>query len=106
MQKFRWLRPSLAFLIAFGLMAIVGSVLRVVVVYQHFFSLGMRPDDPDVATEATKELSRLDHLYTPTFLLVAAGVSLLAAGVFAWWRPKRAVSLPPPLPTERRAETR
>ena len=106
MQNSRWWRPSLAFLISFGLMATGGSLLRVVVVYRRFFARGMQVDDPGVAREATEELSRVDHLYTPTFLLAAVAVAILVAVLFAWWRPKARTNLPPPLPGERPAETR
>ncbi len=101
-----WWRPTLAFLITFGVLAMVASVVRVIAVYQHFYALGMQPDDPAVAVRASQELSQMDRVYTPIFLLVATVVSALVAGVFAWWRPRPAGGLPPPLPDEERAETR
>ena len=84
----------------------LASVARVIAVYQHFFALGMQPDDPTVAMQASQELSRMDGLYTPVFMGVATLVSAAVAGVFAWRRPRRESDLPPPLPGERRAETR
>ena len=67
MQNNRWLRPLLAFLITFGVLAMAASLLRAVAVYQRLFSRGMQLDDPSVANEATRELSKMDQLYTPTF---------------------------------------
>ena len=91
MPNKRWWRPTLAFLIAFGVLAMVGSVVRVIAVYQHFYALGMQPDDPAVAVQASQELARMDRAYTPLFLLVATAVSALVAAVFAWRRPQPAV---------------
>lgn len=105
MQNKRWWRPLLAFLITFGVLAMVASVVRVIVVYQHFFALGMQTDDPTVAMQASQELARMDRIYTPMFLVVAAVISALMAGVFAWWRPQPKTPVPPPLPSEPRAET-
>ena len=73
----------LAFLITFGVLALAASVLRAVVVYRHFYALGMQTDDPTVAAVAARELARLDGQYTPVFLLVATAVSTVAALVFA-----------------------
>ena len=87
MPNKRWWRPTLAFLIAFGVLALIASVVRVVVVYQHFYALGMQPDDPTVAAQAAQEVAAMDRVYTPLFLLVATVASALVAGVFAWWRP-------------------
>ena len=83
----------------------IASVVRVIVVYQHFYALGMQPDDPAVAVQASQELARMDQAYTPMFLLVATGVSALVAGVFARWRPRPTIGLPP-LPGGGDAETR
>lgn len=101
MQNRRWVRPLLAFLITFGVLTMVGAMVRVVFVYQRLMSHGMMPDDPSVADQATRELSRMDHLYTPGFLVVAVLISGAAATVFALWRPKAKVELPPPLPADR-----
>lgn len=73
----------LAFLVTFGALALIGSVVRVIAVYQHFYALGMQTDDPAVATLAARELARIDGSYTPVFLLVAMILSVVAAGVFA-----------------------
>ena len=105
MQAKPWVRPLLAFIITFGALAMVASLVRVFVVYQRLFSLGMQLDDPSVANRASEELSRMDQLYTPTFLIGALLASGVAAAVFALWRPKSRADLPPPLPAER-AETR
>ncbi len=94
----RWVRPLLAFLITFGVLSMVGAVVRVVAVYQHLFSLGMKPDDPTVADQAARELSRMDWYFMPLFLLVAIPVSGVSAVAFALWRPKTEKDLPPPLP--------
>ena len=106
MQNKRWWRPLLAFLITFGVLALLASVVRVIVVYQHFYALGMQPDDPTVAVQASREVAKMDRVYTPLFLLVATVVSALAAGVFARWRPQPKIDLPPSLPDEGDAETR
>ncbi len=98
MQNNRWLRPLLAFMITFGVSAMAASLLRAVAVYQRLFSRGMQLDDPSVANEATRELSKMDQLYTPTFLIVAVVLSAVAATIFALWRPKVKTDLPPPLP--------
>ena len=101
MQSKRWVRPLLAFVVTFGLVAMIASVVRVIAFYQHLFSQGLRPDDPNVAHQAAEELSRMDRLYTPTFLVVAVLASAVAATVFALWRPKSRANLPPPLPADR-----
>ncbi len=94
----RWVRPLLAFLITFGVLVMAASLVRVVAVYQHLFGLGMKLDDPTVADQAARELSRMDRMYTPVFLVVAVVVSGVSAVVFALWRPKTKKDLPPPLP--------
>ena len=101
MQTKRWVRPLLAFVITFGIVAMTASVVRVVAFYQHLYSQGIQTDDPSVADKAARELSHMDQLYTPTFLAVALGVSGLCAVIFALWRPRAKTELPPPLPTGR-----
>lgn len=101
MQNRRWVRPLLAFMIMFGVLAMAATLVRVAVVYQRLFSLGMAPDDPTVANKATEELSHMDRMYTPAFLVAAVLVSGAFAVVFALWRPKVKVDLPPPLPADR-----
>ena len=101
MQTKRWVRPLLAFVITFGVLAMAASVVRVVVFYQRLYSQGVQTDDPSVANRAVQELSRIDQLYTPAFFAVAVGVSGLCAVVFALWRPRAKTDLPPPLPSGR-----
>ena len=98
MANKRWLRPAVAFMLTFGVLAMAASLVRVVVVYRHLIGLGMATDDPSVADRASQELSRMDQLYTPTFLIVATLVSVASATFFAWWRPGAKADLPPPLP--------
>ena len=101
MQSKRWVRPLLAFVITFGLLAMAASLVRVVAFYQHLFSQGLQTDDPSAANKAAQELSRMDQLYTPAFLAVALLLAGVSAAVFARWRPKAKVDLPPPLPADR-----
>ncbi len=101
MQSKRWVRPLLAFVITFGILAMSASLVRVAAFYQRLFSQGLQTDDPSVAKQATEELSRMDRLYTPTFLVAALLVAGGSAVVFALWRPKARTDLPPPLPADR-----
>ncbi len=101
MSSRRWVRPLLAFIITFGLLAVAASLVRAFAVYQRLYSLGMQVDDPGAASRATEELARMDARYLPIFLAVALLAAGLMATVFALWRPKAKNSLPPPLPTGR-----
>ena len=75
MPSRRWVRPLLAFIITFGLLAVAASLVRAFAVYQRLYSLGLQVDDPGAASRATEELARMDERYLPIFLAVA----LLAA---------------------------